>query len=120
MTKTPATTTQGRRPRQATVRTLFQQLVGWIVAAGLVLPLALAVVQEELGDVIPPHVMSWIVVIVGVAVAVSTTVARIMAIPAIETFLRRHALIRGLAADPPARTRWRDRDVTADPIDLED
>jgi len=98
---TPDNTTQARRPGRATVRTLVQQLLGWIVAAGLVLPLVLSIVQEELGDVIPPHVMAWVAGFVAVAVAVSTAVARIMAVPAVEAFLRRHALVRGLAADPP-------------------
>lgn len=103
---TPETTTQARRPARATFRTLVQQVLGWVVAAGLVLPLALSIVQEELGDVIPPQAMGWIVAVVGVAVAVSTVVARLMAIPAVEAFLRRHALVRGLAADPDPRPGW--------------
>lgn len=117
---TPETTTQARRPARATLRTLVQQILGWVVAAGLVLPLALGIVQEELGDVIPPPAMGWIAAVVGVAVAISTVVARVMAIPTVEAFLRRHALVRALAADPPARVRLRDRDFTADPVDLED
>ena len=103
MTTTPTNTTQARRPWRATLRTFAAQLIGWIVAAGLVLPLALTIVQEELGDVIPPSVMGWIVAGVGIAVAVSTMVTRFLAIPAVEAFLRRHQIVRGLAADPPPK-----------------
>lgn len=97
---TPAPT-QTRHPRRATFRTFLQQLVGWVVAAGVVLPAALAIVQTDLGDVIPPAAMEWIVLVVGVAVAVSTAAAKIMAIPQVDAFLRRHQILSLAAAAPP-------------------
>lgn len=95
-----STPTQVRRPWRATARTLFQQFLGYLLAAGVVLPLVLTIVQEELGDVIPPRAMGWIVVVVGIAVALSAIATRVMAIPQVEAFLRRHRLLSGLAAEP--------------------
>lgn len=96
------TPTQVQRPWRATLRTLAQQVVGWVIAAGLVLPLVLAIVQEELGDVIPPEVMAWVAGIVAVAVAISTAAAKIMALPQVDALLSRHRATAGLAADPDA------------------
>lgn len=99
-TPTPAPPTQVARPWRTTLRTVVQNLLGIVIAAGLVLPLILAIVQEELGDIIPDRAMGWLVGAVAITVAISAAVTRIMAIPAVETFLRRHGFTRGLAADP--------------------
>lgn len=102
------TPTQTRHPWRATVRTLVQQILGWVIAAGVVLPLVLVAAEEELGDVIPPSVMGWLAAVVGTAVAVSSFAAKVMAIPRVEALLSRHRLTSGLAAEPPgARTRRR-------------
>lgn len=98
-----STPTQVKRPTRASIRTAFQGVIGWVVAAGLVLPVVLSIAQEELGDVIPPEAMGYVAMVVGVAVAVSTFTARVMAIPAVEYFLARHGFTRGLAADPNSK-----------------
>jgi len=66
--------TQTEHPWKATVRTVFQFLVG--LAA--ILPL----VADDLGGAAP-----WAAAVVGVAAAVT----RVMAIPAVEAFLERFA-----------------------------
>lgn len=94
-TPTPGTPTQVAHPTRTTVRTIVQQLLGWVLAAGVVLPLILTIVQEELGHLIRDDVMGWLVAAVGVAVAISAAVTRIMAIPRVEEWLSRH--LPGLA-----------------------
>lgn len=96
--------TQVRYPARATVRTFVQNLLGWVVAAGVVLPIVLGIVQEELGQIIPPGAMRIVVLVVAVAVAVSVTAARIMAIPQVDAWLRRV----GLSARPADETTVED------------
>jgi len=99
-----STPTQARRPWRATFRTFVAQATGWIVTAGLLLPLVLNIVDEELGDLIPPAAMGWLVLVVGVAVAIANAVTRILAIPAVDAWLGDHTATRVLAADPPPKT----------------
>lgn len=84
----PPAPTQVRRPWRATIRTVFQALVSLAALA----PLLAAAVEEATGydlDGVP-----FVVVVLGCAAAVT----RIMAIPAVETFLRR--FLPFLATEP--------------------
>lgn len=85
---TDPTTTQGRHPWHATVRTVFAvvvalaSLVPYIIAAGNIDPEAY-----------------WVVQVAGVAGAIT----RIMALPQVEEFLRQ--FLPFLAADPKKTER---------------
>lgn len=75
--------TQTVHPWKATLRTAVAVIIG----VGVVAPTALGIFQDQLGGYIPPEVMAWIVWAVGLAVAVSLTVTRIMAIPQVNAWL---------------------------------
>lgn len=69
----PEQTTQSEHPWKATLRTVFQMLVG--LAA--IIPL----VADDLGASAP-----WALAVVGVSAAIT----RVMALPAVEAFLEAH------------------------------
>jgi hypothetical protein len=93
------TPTQVRRPWRATVRTIIQVGIPAVLALGLVVPEVVRIILEETGDAMPDQLR---VILLGISAAVVATAAiltRIMAIPQVEDFLRRHRLLSGLAAD---------------------
>lgn len=73
------TPTQVRRPWRSTARTVFQALVGFAALA----PLIAAAIEEATGYDLQG------VPFVVVSLAVCAAVTRVMAIPAVEAFLRR-------------------------------
>lgn len=82
--------TQMRYPWRSTVRTIFQALVALAALA----PLVAAAVEEATGydlDGVP-----FVVVVLAFAAAV----ARVMALPAVEMFLRRFVPFLAAASDP--------------------
>lgn len=79
----PAAPTQTRRPWRATVRTVFQAVVGFAAMW--------AVIVEAIG--LDPE-WQW----VAASLAVTGAITRLMAVPAVEAWLRRFLPI--LAADP--------------------
>lgn len=91
MTTTPATTQQAH-PWRAALRTALQVAVG----LGLVVPLALAAMDETLGDVLPPEVRAKVWAIGGGIIAVAAFLARIMAVPQVDRVLKR----LGLSSSP--------------------
>jgi hypothetical protein len=84
--------TQIAYPWKATVRTVIAVVVGVAVVA----PLALDVIQSELVGYLPPETLAWLAWAVGLAVAISGTVTRIMAIPLVNAWLTK----LGLGATP--------------------
>lgn len=84
----PPPPTQVRRPWRATVRTVFQALVSLAALA----PLLAVAVEEATG-----YDLDGIPFVVAV-LAFSAAVTRVMAIPAVERFLRR--FIPFLATEP--------------------
>lgn len=82
--------TQVRRPWRTTVRSIFQALVAFAALA----PLIAAAVEEATGVDLKG------VPFVVLALAVCAAVTRVMAIPAVEVFLRR--FVPFLAAAPKA------------------
>jgi hypothetical protein len=88
-TPSPAPTgleaTQQRRPWRATLRTILQ--VG--VPALLGLPLVFEILVEELGGTLPPQVTGYLVAAGAFVTAIAAVLARLMAIPGVELFLRR-------------------------------
>ncbi|WP_028474103.1 hypothetical protein [Nocardioides alkalitolerans] len=96
-------TTQIRRPWRTTVRTAVQTALAVVPVLGLVVPEVVSIVLEEAGESMPAGVRVVLLGASAVIVGVAAAAARIMAIPQVETFLRRHRLVRGLAANPEPR-----------------
>lgn len=89
----PTTPTQETYPWRATLRTLFQAFVGFAAIA----PLIVAAIEEATGwDV---QGVGFVVVALGVCAAVT----RVMAIPQVNDFLARFALLSFLAPRPADR-----------------
>lgn len=83
-------TTQQAEPGRATWRTVVQAILATIVTLGVVVPLVVAIIGEELGDVLPEGWYAWLLGAAGVIGAISGAVARIMAIPQVDEWLNRH------------------------------
>lgn len=85
---TPATnfpaTTQQAHPWRAALRTALQVAV----TLGIVVPLALAALDETLGDLLPAETRATIWAVGGGIVAVSAFLARLMAIPQVDRLLK--------------------------------
>lgn len=84
--------TQQAYPRRAAVRTAAQNIVSAILALGVVLPLAVQIVGDELGDWIPGPVLVWLVGAAAFMAALAAALARIMAIPQVDAWLQRWGL----------------------------
>ena len=102
-----ATTTQQRYPWRAVARTALAVLIG----VGLVVPLAVTIILEQFDVYLPPAAQAWLVGASAFTVAVSGAVTRIIAIPAVDAWLKRLGLsssptpapeIHILPVDPPA------------------
>ena len=70
-------------PWRAVARTALAILVG----VGIVLPVVWAVVVDELGAYVPPETVAAGAWLVGLLVAASSAITRIMAIPAVNAWL---------------------------------
>ena len=88
--------TQTAHPWKATLRTVIAVIVGISIVA----PVALGVIQDQLGGYIPPEVMGWLAWAVGLAVAISGAFTRIIAIPQVNAWLT----AIGLGATPKSDT----------------
>lgn len=93
---TPEPTTivssQSAFPGRATVRTVVQTVISVVLTAGVVLPGAVAILGEELADVLPPAWLAWLVGGAATVAAIAAALARIMAIPTVDAALRRFGL----------------------------
>lgn len=81
--------TQQAEPGRASWRTVVQSALGTIVTLGVVVPLVVAIIGEELGDVLPEGWYAWLLGASAVVGAVAGAVARIMAIPQVDEWLSR-------------------------------
>lgn len=84
----PAPPTQQVYPARAGWRTYVQTFLGTVLTLGVVLPIAVQIVGEELGKVIPESWVLWLVGASGVIAAVAKGLSRIMAIPAVDRWLK--------------------------------
>lgn len=86
---TPAPTglepTQTRRPWRATLRTALA--VG--IPAILLLPTVIQILVDELGPNLPDRYRGWLLGAGVVVTAIAAAITRVMALPAVELFLRR-------------------------------
>lgn len=84
--------TQQRFPGRASWRTAVQNIVGTIIVLGVIAPIVVAIIGDELGHLLPDHILTLLVAVAGAIAAVSATLARIMAIPAVDQWLRKLGL----------------------------
>ena len=109
--------TQTRHPWRAVVRTSLQVGIPVVLALGLVVPEVVQIVLEEVGA--RTDVPDWLrVALLGTAAVVtgvSAVLARVMAIPQVETFLERVKALSWMAASPsPGKHTDADSDGVAD------
>src|SRR5690606_212118 len=87
--ETPVTTpTQQAYPGRASWRTRVQTVLSVILVLGAVAPFVAAILHDELGEYLPGAWLAWVVAAGAVLAAVSAALARIMAIPAVDAWLR--------------------------------
>lgn len=92
---TPVTTQQAY-PKRAAWRTVVQNIISAVFVLGVALPVVATIVGEQLGQFIPDNVVGVLVGAGALMAAVSGALARIMAIPVVDKWLRR----LGLSSDP--------------------
>lgn len=80
--------TQQQHPWRAVARTVLAVLVG----LGLVVPLIVTAIVEQLDVYLPPAAKGWLLAASAFTVALSGAVTRIIAIPAVDGWLRRLGL----------------------------
>lgn len=78
----------------------MQTVIPAIITLGVVVPLIVDAVVDQTGEILSPEVRAALVAIGGAVAALAALVSRIMAIPAVEAFLRKHAASQWLAAEP--------------------
>lgn len=83
---------QSAFPGRATWRTVVSYALSTVMTLGIVVPVVLTVIQEELGALIGERGMAVLFAISGVVVAIAAALTRIMAIPAVDAALRRFGL----------------------------
>lgn len=95
---TAIVSSQSAFPGRATWRTVVQNVISVVLTAGIVLPLAVSIAGEELGDVLPDGWLLWAAGVAASVAAIAAALTRIMAIPAVDAALRRF----GLSSTPKA------------------
>lgn len=92
---TPVQPTQVREPGRATARTVVQATIGVLLAIGIVVPAALAIIGDEFARWTSPEFVAVLGTASAVCVAVSAATARIMAIPQVNAWLANVGLSAG-------------------------
>lgn len=82
------TSTQQTYPARASWRTAVQNVLSVILVLGIVAPIVAAILRDELGEYLPDAWLAWVVAAGAVLAAVAAALARIMAIPAVDAWLR--------------------------------
>lgn len=95
---TAIVSSQSAFPARATWRTVVQNVIAVVLTAGVVLPVVVAILGEELAAILPPHWQAWLVGAAASVAAIAAALTRIMAIPAVDAALRRF----GLSSTPRA------------------
>ncbi len=89
--------TQVQYPWRAAIRTSL----AYVVAAGIVLPIAYGIIADQLSEYLPADGLANLAWLVGLVVAVSGVITRIMAIPAVNDWLTTIGV--GPTPTPPRR-----------------
>lgn len=92
----PPSTTQQQHPARAALRTFLQVLVGLPSFLLILAAILTAVAQGEFAQYLPEGWGGWLLGVSTGAAALSATLARIMAIPGVDRWLKR----LGLSSDP--------------------
>lgn len=82
------TSTQRAYPGRASWRTAVQNVLSVILVLGIVAPIVAAILRDELGEHLPDAWLAWVLAAGATLAAVSAALARIMAIPAVDAWLR--------------------------------
>lgn len=99
-TPTPAAPTQVRFSARSVVRTVLQVIVPTILALGVVVPQIIEIILKEAGEAMPDGLRVYLLAISAGIAAMSAALAKIMALPRVEAFLRSQKVLRWLAAEP--------------------
>jgi len=83
-----ATTTQQRYPWRAVARTVLAVLIG----VGIVVPVAVTIILDQFDVYLPGAAKAWLIGASAFTVALSGAVTRIIAIPAVDAWLKRVGL----------------------------
>jgi hypothetical protein len=94
-------TTQQAQPGRASRRTLVQTAVGYLIVFGAVAPAVITIAGEQLEGVLSPEWYAWVLGAGATVTAISGLIARIMAIPAVDSWLQKVHL----ASSPEVRPR---------------
>lgn len=95
---TTIVSSQSAFPGRATARSVVQAVVSVVLTAGVVLPIVVAILGEELAAILPASWLAWLVGAAASVAAIAAALTRIMAIPAVDAALRRF----GLSSTPKA------------------
>lgn len=87
----PVEPTQVRYPWQAVKRTIVQQVIPTLIIFGIVFPQVIQFVLEESGESMPPRLRVWLLAASGFVVGGAAVLAKVMAIPQVDAWLRRNA-----------------------------
>lgn len=97
------TSTQQAYPARASWRTAVQNALSVILVLGIIAPIVAAILRDELGEYLPDAWLAWVVAAGAVLAAVAAALARIMAIPAVDAWLRHLGLSSApVVAEPDA------------------
>jgi hypothetical protein len=80
--------TQQLYPGRASWRTAVQSALGVILTLGVVLPVVVSVIGDGMDAYLPDAWRAWLVGAAAFVAALSATLARVMAIPAVDGWLR--------------------------------
>ncbi|MFF2621311.1 hypothetical protein [Oerskovia jenensis] len=94
------TSTQQAHPVRASWRTATQTVLSVIVVLGVVAPIVAGILSDELGAHLPASWLAWVVGAAAVLAAVSAALSRVMAVPAVDAWLRH----LGLSSTPQRAT----------------
>lgn len=84
--------TQEANPDRATWRTALQTGVAAFIGLLVILPLIIqTVIDGPLKEYLTPEVYAWLAGAAAFITAVSATIARVMAVPGVNEWLRKHA-----------------------------
>lgn len=91
---------QVRHAGRSATRTFVQTIIPAIITLGVVVPLIVDAVVDQTGEILSPKVRGILLAVSAGVAGAAALVARIMAIPAVEAFLRKHSTSQWLAAEP--------------------
>lgn len=96
----PSEPTQVRFPIKAILRTIVQVGIPTLLTLCVIIPLIVQAILDNFGEVLPPQFTAWMLGVSAFVTALAATIARVMAIPAVNAWLTH----LGLGATPKLPT----------------